>query len=56
MWQKMTVSELVKAEIEEVKEIMCDEYCRWPREYDEVEEGIPLSSTAICTQCPMNRL
>lgn len=52
----MTVSEFVTAEIEEVKEIMCDEYCRWPREYDEAEDGIPLSSTAICTQCPMNRL
>jgi hypothetical protein len=47
---------MTNEELEEIKEQFCDEYCRWPREYDEVEEGIPLSSTAICAQCPIESL
>lgn len=47
----MTISEFITTEIEYVKELICDEYCRYPRE-DHPEEYL----TEICENCPLNRL
>lgn len=44
------------SEIEAIRNEMCDKYCRYPYEYDEEEEGIPLSDSEICKSCPLNRL
>lgn len=55
--------------IEEVKQAMCDDYCKWPKEYNEwideimdtmgleKSEGdrIPLEESDICRNCPLNR-
>ena len=46
--KEKTVAEI----IEEVKEQMCDDYCRYPREQSEAEMAI----NDICENCPMNRL
>lgn len=43
-------------EIEAIRNEMCDKYCRYPYEYNEEEEGIPLSDSEICKSCPLNRL
>ena len=49
----MTVTET----IEEVKTDICNDYCRYPREYDPDEhDGIELWNTDICGNCPLNRL
>ena len=54
----MTVAEI----IEEVKIEMCNDYCRYPREYDpreydpEEHDGAELYDTDICRNCPLNRL
>jgi len=44
-----------KEELEEIAEQICDEYCRYPLQWDEEEEGIPLSDSEICRNCPLNR-
>ena len=45
--ESKTVSQI----IEEVKEQICDDYCRYPRELLNEED-----LTDTCTTCPMNRL
>lgn len=47
-----TVSEI----IEEVKTQMCNDYCRFPREWDEEKEGMELTESDHCQNCPLNRL
>ena len=42
--------------IEEVKIEMCDNYCRYPREWDEEKEGMELVESEHCNTCPLNRL
>lgn len=39
--------------LEVLGEIMCDEYCRYPRSYDEEAEGISLAESDICKECPL---
>ncbi len=42
--------------IEEVKIEICDNYCRYTKEWDEEKEGIELYASEICEKCPLNRL
>lgn len=42
--------------LEEVRESMCNDYCRYPREWDEEAEGVELCESDICANCPLNRL
>lgn len=48
--------ETVSNIIEEVKTQICNDYCRYPNEFDEEEEGCELSESEICGNCPLNRL
>ena len=41
---------------EEIKESMCEDYCRYPREYDEEATGVELCDSEYCQNCPLNRL
>jgi hypothetical protein len=41
---------------EEVKNRMCEDYCRYPTTWDEEKEGIELYASDICANCPLNRL
>ena len=52
----LTVRELLDTTIEEVWKEMCDDYCRYPREWDEEKEGQELYTSEICEKCPLNRL
>lgn len=47
MEQEKTVSQV----IEEVKEQMCDDYCRYPKELLNKEDLLDM-----CTVCPLNKL
>ena len=55
----------------EIKEEMCDHYCKWPDQWSEVEtiemwsgsesaetiiNRMPLEESDICKNCPLNRL
>ena len=42
--------------IEEVKTDICNEYCKYPETWDEDAEGMELSESDICKNCPLNRL
>jgi hypothetical protein len=48
----MTVTEI----FEEIKTAMCNDYCRYPREWDEEEQGQELCDSEVCAACPLNRL
>lgn len=41
--------------IEQVKVDICEDYCRYPREWDEEQNG-ELYDSDICNNCPLNRL
>ena len=42
--------------LEDIVNEMCDKYCKYPQEWDEEAEGIELSDSDICANCPLNRL
>lgn len=44
-----------KEEFEEIAEQICDEYCKYPQQWDEEKEGVPLSDSEVCRNCPLNR-
>jgi len=46
---------LTQAEREKIAESICDEFCRFPREWDEDKEGITLED-GMCRYCPLERL
>lgn len=47
----------VSQQIEEVKEQMCNNYCKYPNEYDkDMHDGVELCDSGICENCPLNRL
>ena len=50
----MSITEI----IEEIKTAMCNDYCRFPREREwvEEEEGQELCENDVCAACPLNRL
>jgi hypothetical protein len=52
MERQKTVPEI----IEEIKTQICEDYCRYPRDWDEIEEGMELIDSDICTNCPLGRL
>jgi len=52
MSKMSTLSEI----LEEVKEKMCNDYCRYPNEWDEEKEGCELCESEVCANCPLNRL
>ena len=42
--------------IEEVKDDICNNYCKWPDIWDEEAEGCELEESDHCRNCPLNRL
>lgn len=52
----MDLQTIISETIEEVKTAICNDYCRYPREWDEQVEGMELCESAICEDCPLNRL
>ena len=50
---EQTVSKILN----EVKDAICNDYCRYPREYDaEEHDDVELFDSDICRNCPLNRL
>lgn len=54
--EKTTKQESVSEIIERVKYAICEDFCRFPREWDEEKEGMELYMSDICGKCPLNRL
>ena len=51
----MILGQLFK-EVEEVKEQMCDHYCKYSENWDAEAKGYELSESDICRNCPLTRL
>ena len=47
-------------EIEQIKEDMCDNFCKWPEwylmNYEDSEEAHDAMVEDMCSECPLNRL
>jgi hypothetical protein len=52
----MSLTETIERTIEEVKNGICNDYCRHPNEWDAEKEGYELYESDICDRCPLNRL
>ena len=50
--EEQTISEI----IEEVKDEICQYYCKWPYQWDEEAEGCALDDSTLCENCPLGRL
>ena len=48
--------ETVTQIFEEIKDAMCNDFCRYPREWNEEKEGCELCESSVCSACPLNRL
>jgi hypothetical protein len=46
----------ITQEFEEIKEQICDKYCKYPESWDVEEHGCELYDSDICINCPLNRL
>ena len=53
---KMERQKTVTEPIEEIKNDICNNYCKWPDVWDEEAEGCDLSESDHCRECPFNRL
>lgn len=42
--------------LEEVKTEMCNNYCKWPDQWNEEKEGMDLIDSDQCINCPLNKL
>lgn len=52
----MAKDKTLAEQLEEIVKTMCDDYCRYPREWDEDAEGVPLCESETCAACPLNKL
>lgn len=50
------LEDIISRTFEEVKNAICNDYCRYPREWNEEEQGMDLIDSDICANCPLNRL
>lgn len=46
----------ISQEFEDIKEQICNEYCKYPGQWDEKVMGYELCESEVCAQCPLNRL
>lgn len=46
----------ITEQIEEIKEDICNNYCKYPDTWDEQKEGCELIDSEHCQNCPLNRL
>ena len=46
----------LSAQLEQIAEDFCNNYCKYPDIWYEEKEGIELSESDICANCPMSRI
>ena len=46
----------ISKQLEEIANEICNNYCKYPEQWDEEKEGCELSESEYCTNCPLNRL
>lgn len=51
-----SLESIISETLEEVKVQMCEDFCRYPLEWNEEEQGVELCESEHCQNCPLNRL
>ena len=46
----------LSAQLEQIAEEFCNNYCKYPDIWDEEKEGCELSESDICANCPMSKI
>ena len=46
----------ITEQIEEISNDICNNYCKYPEQWDAEAEGCELVDSDICANCPLNRL
>lgn len=46
----------ITKQIEAIAEEFCNDYCKYPDQYDEEKEGCELAESEICANCPIMKL
>lgn len=46
----------IPQQMEEIVGEMCSQFCKWPHLWDEEAEGMELTESEHCRNCPLNRL
>ena len=42
--------------LQDIANVMCDKYCKYPDLWDEDVMGAPLQDSEVCKNCPLNIL
>ena len=50
---KMGIINDIESKLEEVKQEMCDRYCKWPAEYGDRDDDLWKEK---CDHCPLSKL
>lgn len=54
--ERVPLEVLISETFEEVKNSICNDYCRYPLTWDEEKEGYELYLSEYCENCPLNKL
>ena len=54
--KKPAVIESISLELEHIAAEICNSYCKYPDQWNAEKEGKELYESAICANCPLNRL
>lgn len=46
----------ISEQFEDIKQEMCEKYCKYPDTWDEEAENMELAESDICLKCPLSRL
>lgn len=46
----------ITKQLEEISNEICNNYCKYPEQWDEEKEGCELCESEHCRNCPLNRL
>lgn len=46
----------ISKQLEEISNEICNNYCKYPEQWDEEKEGCELIDSDICLNCPLGRL
>ncbi len=46
----------ISKQLEEIANEICNNYCKYPEQWDEEKEGCELCESEYCKNCPLSRL
>lgn len=46
----------ISKQLEEIANEICNNYCKYPEQWDEEKEGCELCESEHCKNCPLSRL